>query len=364
VRLIAEYRQIDYLPAPGDPIPIPEELVNLGEPVESATSLIGSERLDAIWEELKSRELPDLDQATAEHRRLLEERLGQERGVLDEQLAEVREQARALNQSRTQHPCHDCPRRKEHQNNLKSVADLERERGRMETDLGKELTNEEERVRRIIRGIRDVLHRFGYLHRGYPTAKADTLANVFDTNGLILCEIIDRGFLDKLSAPDAAEVFSWFAYDRDFRFGNSFTLPNRLVLLRRRLDELTHEVCGIERSNGLFISNGHSEGFYGAMQAWCHGATMSRTLEQIELSEGDLVLTFNKTIDLMRQVREMLAHAMPDHPLRETLSQAEKLVRRDIVEQSLTIGFMPVMSDETGTPAEEGLVDVGATGEG
>ena len=51
----------------------------------------------------------------------------------------------------------------------------------------------ESRIRGIIRGIRTVLHRFDYLHRGYPTAKADTLADVFDTNGLIICEMLDKG---------------------------------------------------------------------------------------------------------------------------------------------------------------------------
>ena len=42
---------------------------------------------------------------------------------------------------------------------------------------------------------------------------------------------------------------------------------------------------------------------------------MAEIGEVIELSEGDLVLTFNKTIDLMRQVREMLDDVMPEHPL-------------------------------------------------
>src|SRR5690606_7574943 len=131
----------------------------------------------------------------------------------------------------------------------KRVAQLERERAALQAELGRELTNEEERVRRLIRGIRDVLHRFGYLYRGYPTAKADTLANVFDTNGLVICEMIDRGFLDKLNPADVAEVFSWFAYDRDFRFANTYSLPNRLVLLRRRLDDLEREILMAERQN-------------------------------------------------------------------------------------------------------------------
>ncbi len=68
--------------------------------------------------------------------------------------------------------------------------------------------------------------------------------------------------------------------------------------------------------------------------------------EAIELSEGDLVLTFNKTIDLMRQVREMLADVSPEHPLRNGLASAERLLRRGIVEQSLTIGFAPIAIPE------------------
>jgi ATP-dependent RNA helicase HelY len=82
------------------------------------------------------------------------------------------------------------------------------------------------------------------------------------------------------------------------------------------------------------------------MRAWCNGTTMVKIIEHIDLSEGDLVLTFNKTIDLMRQVRDMLANVDPDRPLRHTLADAEHLVRRDIVEQSLTLGFLPIQIED------------------
>lgn len=346
VELVAEYREIDYLPAPGSPVTLPETLRQVESPVEDVLTTATEAELDAVWDAVGSLDLPDLDLMAAKHREEMDRRLGAERTSVERDLADVREQIRSFTSTRTHHPCHTCPRRKEHQANLKRMSSLERERSSIQAALGKEQTSEEERIRRLIRGIRDVLHRFGYLHRGYPTAKADTLANVFDTHGLILCEMIDRGFLDHLSAENVAEVFSWFAYDRDFRFGNSFNLPNRLVLLRRRLDDLEQEVLSTERSNGLFITASHSEGFYGAMRAWCYGSSMARILEQIELSEGDLVLSFNKTIDIMRQVREMLGQAMPDHPLRSVLEDAELLVRRDIVEQSLSIGFLPLVEAE------------------
>lgn len=73
---------------------------------------------------------------------------------------------------------------------------------------------------------------------------------------------------------------------------------------------------------------------------------MSQIGEAIELSEGDLVMTFNKTIDLMRQLREMLINVEPEHPLVNKFREAEKLVRRGIVEQSLSLGFTPIADDD------------------
>jgi ATP-dependent RNA helicase HelY len=80
-----------------------------------------------------------------------------------------------------------------------------------------------------------------------------------------------------------------------------------------------------------------------------------------------LVLTLNKTIDLMRQVREMLASAIPDHPLRESLHEAERMVKRDIVEQSLTLGIMPVSVDDEPTDEADTQLDtpaIASDGEG
>ena len=158
-------------------------------------------------------------------------------------------------------------------------------------------------------------------YRGYPTEKADMLAGVFDNDGLILCEMIDRGLLDDLPPEDLAEVFSWFSFDRDFRYANHFTLPrpagpappaargHRARRARRGAGQRSLHLGGTQsrllwRRAGLVPT----------------AQTMVEISEQIELSEGDLVLTFNKTIDLMRQVREMLTDVMPEHRLRVTLA--------------------------------------------
>ena len=304
------------------------------------------EQIDTIWAELSRLELPDLETLAAEHRANERTRVDDTLRELEAEIEEARQQSKAMQRERLGHPCHTCERRNEHRDYLKQVDRLDRDRRGLEELLSREIEAEEDRIRGVIRGIRNVMHRFGYLHRGYPTPKADMLAAVFDTDGLILCELVDRGLLDTLPPEDLAEVFSWFSFDRDFRNSNRFVLPDRLVLARRRIEDVEHAVLGEERAEGLDVSEGHNPSFYGAARAWCGGATMADISEVIELSEGDLVLTFNKTIDLMRQVREMLADVNPGHPLHQTLGEATRLMKRDIVEQSLMLGFLPVTLPE------------------
>ena len=127
---------------------------------------------------------------------------------------------------------------------------LTRERQALATRAAHESQADDAQTRNLIRGIAAVLHQFGYLHRGYTTPKADLLADIFDPNGLVIAELVDRGWLDELAAEDVAEVISWFAYDRDARFENTFELPRHLTLVRDRLDDLTHGVLIAERRAG------------------------------------------------------------------------------------------------------------------
>jgi ATP-dependent RNA helicase HelY len=356
VKLLSQYKEIDYLPSPDLAVQVPDDLLEITRPTDE----LPQDAVSEVERQVKDLPLPDLAAEIEAHRQAVAERHATATKRLEDQIAEVRAQVREAERTQQEHPCHECPRRKEHQKNLQYINALERERGAVEAALLDEVSSENERIRGIIRGIRNVLHRFDYLHRGYPTAKADLLADVFDRNGLVICEMIDRGLVDSLSAADLAEVFSWYAFDRDSRLRNTFNLPNHLVLLRRRLEDLEQRVVASERSNGLYISTGHNAGFYGGMRAWCNGATMAQIIEKIDMSEGDLVLTFNKTIDLMRQVREMFASVAPNHPLRATLRECERLVKRDIVEQSLILGVMPVGESENGetedvAESEDGL---------
>ncbi|HEV2108549.1 MAG TPA: DEAD/DEAH box helicase [Thermomicrobiales bacterium] len=354
IDLLTEYRQVDYLP--DERVALPEALIDPPDDVSNALDHVHHATLRALYRRLEKLALPDLEALAAEHRRREQERRQQVLETIESDLTAAASDVATLQETREAHPCHTCPLRKEHRANLKLVDALVKERAALEDLLARETDAEDLRIRGMIRGIRDVLHRFGYLYRGYPTAKADMLADIFDNDGLILCELIDRGALDHLGPADLAEVFSWFSFDRDVRYDNRFDLPDQLILFRRRLEDVERDVLGEERDHDLFISEGHNPGFYGAARAWCHGWTMVDIGEKLPLSEGDLVLTFNKTIDLMRQVREMLTDVLPGHPIEQNLRAAEALVRRGIVAQSLALGYTPIADAPLSPEESEALL--------
>jgi len=339
--VLSEYRMIDYL-ADDLAVSLPHQLIEPADPAADPATLAAPGELEAVFAHLSSLELPDLDAMAEAYREQEREAMAVRRGEMERALQEINRGIRELNATRSDHAFNDPAYRKSHQAFLRRRDTLEQERNTLSDILEREIEAEDIRIRNVIRGIRDVLHRFGYLRQGFPTEKADMLADIFDTDGLIICELIDRGTLDPLSPEELAELFSWFSFDRDFRYANHFTLPDRLLVARRSLEDLEHDVLSEERDLKLFISEGHNPSFYGAALAWSNGATMVQIGEQLELSEGDLVLTFNKTIDLMRQVREMLVGVKPEHPLVTKLITAERRLRRGIVEQSLTLGFTPI----------------------
>ena len=352
---VPEYRLIDDV-ADEVSVTVPEDaLAEIWSSHEAQTP--GDPAIVApVLAELNALDLPDRDAMAAAWREERKAALSEKSEVVETSIRQVDEELRRLQDLKANHLFADSKSRKQHSASIRHRDGLERERASLGSILEREVESEDVRIRNVIRGIRDVLHRFGYLRQGYPTEKADMLADVFDTDGLILCELIDRDLLLPLGPEELAELFSWFSFDREFRYANHYVLPETLVQLRRALDELEHEVLSEERDNKLFISEGHNPSFYGAALAWSNGATMVQIGEQLELSEGDLVLTFNKTIDLMRQVRDMLRDVIPDHPLAARLLLAERRLRRGIVEQSLSLGFAPI-ADAPATAAEDTDVD-------
>ncbi len=107
------------------------------------------------------------------------------------------------------------------------------------------------------------------------------------------------------------------------------------------LGEAITSVQRVEQEEGIAITSGANSAFFGPALAWCRGAGFAELLEQMPISEGDLLLALNKTLDLGTQLREALRTGAPDDPqarrLAAKLDVGDRLLRRGIVAQSLSM---------------------------
>jgi ATP-dependent RNA helicase HelY len=277
--------------------------------------------------------LPDVDAMAAAHREARRSELAPRLAEAARRVAAARAARRELEQAVTSHPSHTCPNRHQHHEALREAERTREAAAEVRATIGRLTDLQRNRTRQTLRSIQRVLEGFGYLKRGHVTAKGGALRDVFDPNGLIICEALDRGLFNACNPAELAEVLSWFAYDREQGFPNRHGLHRRLLDLRARLEVVEAEVLRAEADAGLRLSTGFSRGFYGMALAWCQGATFDEVLSRVTLAEGDVMLTFNKTLDLMRQLRDMLRKNAPEHPLLRRLAAAEDLMRRGIVEQ-------------------------------
>lgn len=375
---VEQYGTIDYIPPQRPRVTLPPEVLDLaeegGSPPQPPGAGLALSHESRTWMagQLAGIDLPDLEQWILSHQQSQSAELDAQLLQFDTQVSDAEEYLRRVVAEERSHACHTCPVRKQHRTHR-------RERGRLEAGwqeavdfLEARRAYEDTRLQTLLGGLVSVLRRFYYLDAdGEKTDKAVRLMDIFDTNSLMINEVLESGYLEPLHAADLAEVFSWFAYDRDVEFRNHNLLPGQLVHLRRRLDEIQREIFMAERRFDLFITTGYNTYFYGIVRAWCRGASMADLLTKVDLSEGDLVMAMTKTLDIMRQVREMLIHHLPDSLLVPTLREADKLLRRGVVEMVNSIGFVqrePVVTEadpaataaplRPAAPATSGFADI------
>jgi ATP-dependent RNA helicase HelY len=339
---LTEYRAIDFLP--DDPVvaKLPQALTTLAvSPTVPLDQMATPEELVELRESLAEAFafLPDLEAWKAEYRSTLSEQMEGVTQKAQARVDEIRAEIREAAEAERKHPCHACNVRSEHRAYRRQRARLLIDRDNAERRLNERRKFEETRLQNTLKGLTNVLVQFSYIRKGELTYKAKKLSDIFDTNALMITEMIEGNYLERLQPEDIAEVFSWFAYDRDIDFLNRLLLPRYLVNLRRELDDLQNAIFAAERRNEISLTRGYNPYFFGAARAWCKGTSIADLLEQVDISEGDLVTAFNKTLDLMRQVRDMFVHHDPENPLLSQVEEADRMMRRGVVQMAYTLGF-------------------------
>ncbi len=142
------------------------------------------------------------------------------------------------------------------------------------------------------------------------TIKGKLLRTLFHPAGMVLTELLVNGSFDGLTAPELAEGISWFTFDDDRSLRNTNYLSQRLIRLRREVQNARQRVASNEYQQGVALSPGIMESFHGVALNWHRGFSLSGLLRRIDLAEGDLLVTLNQTIDLLQQVHGAVEQAL------------------------------------------------------
>ncbi|HEY3079408.1 MAG TPA: DEAD/DEAH box helicase [Chloroflexota bacterium] len=274
---------------------------------------------------------------------LREFQLDDELKALHEEMAALQHELRTTLKAELAKPAHGHDARRLRGNrwaNHYTVGDLLRDRfAELEQESLRVRQARRSRARQTLRSLERILEGLRFIEDGRPTRKAAALRELFDANGLILVEALTRGVFRDADAADLVEVFSWFCYDRDKAFYNHFRLAPELWDIRERIERIQDEVLRAEAENGLTLTPGFSLAFSGIAHAWCRGAAFDELLAGASLPEGDIMQTFSKTLDLMRQMRDGARALERQEEFLKKLEEGDRLMRRGIVALCCSVGL-------------------------
>ena len=193
--------------------------------------------------------------------------------------------------------CDTCKLYKKHS---KNVEVLERF-----TVRSKKLEKEIERQRDIFwnkfLAHRSVLIDFGYLKDDYPTEHGITTSQIRSENELFIAQIIFSNILENLTPAQLAGVVCAITTE-DLRIDIPYlpiSEPVRKTLnlirnIRRKIEKVQNKYT-VEAQ--MYIN----PYFSSLIELWVEGAEWETITEQVDMGEGDIVRSFKRVVDVLRQ---------------------------------------------------------------
>ena len=335
------YSDMDYLPDPPDSVPVPPEVARRalmmdglllvhGKPPFDGDGASRDRELSALAAAVEQIGLPDPRvEAMERQQRAREEAtplLEVSRLRIEAAERRLREAARELSAS----PCHTCPIRNKHRRWEREKRDVAGQVVAVEREIEGARKAAKREAQRTLRSLRAVLGYFGYLANDLPTRKAQLLMRIFDSNALVISELLDWGGMADLTPPELAEVAFWFSYDREGG-GRPLSMTQRLYRVRAMADSIARRVVDTEHRFGLDLSSPLTSELRGVGLAWANGEGLADLSGRSGLSEGDIVFALQKTLDLCRQIRQA-APASHTPSAARLAGEAEKLIRRGVID--------------------------------
>ena len=243
------------------------------------------------------------------------------------EVAEFEQKVKALYNSMSAIPCNDCKLYKKH---VKDLELLERFQKRAK-QLNNKIEYEKDVYWKQFLAHKKVLQNYGYITANSPTSKGEIIARLRAENELFISEIILSGILDNLEPADLASVINAITTE-DMRIPNFAQIPVSQTTRKtlNKIREIKKRIYQVQRDNSIEREMYVNTYFAPLIEYWVNNGEWQELIQQTEISEGDIVRSFKRTIDLLRQIT-----ILPD--ISETLKENAQIAIKSILREPIDL---------------------------
>ena len=217
---------------------------------------------------------------------------------LSEEAKEFGRQTKIMLEKMHSYECDTCKLFKKHMKNLEILNRYEAK----QKQLDKEIEKQKDIFWNRFLTHRAVLEEYGYIKDDYPTEEGKTISQIRSENELFLALVIFSGVLNQLTPAELASVVCALTTE-DMRADLYSHLPlspnvrkslNKIKDIKRNLDK---KQKNYDVEDPMYIN-----AFYSPLiELWVNGSEWDDIVDQVEMGEGDIVRTFKRVIDVLRQ---------------------------------------------------------------
>ncbi len=196
-------------------------------------------------------------------------------------------------------PCDTCRLYKKHAKEIELLKRFEKKAAQLE----KNIEYEKDVYWRKFLNHTYALEKMGYLKDNYPTEKGLTIAAIRTENELFVSEIIMNGALEGLKPDELASVICAITTE-DLRADVFPEIPisrttrktlGKIKDIKRRVSKIQND---FDIDTEMYINSYYSP----LVEYWINGGDWEGLIEQAGTGEGDVVRSFKRTVDVLRQL--------------------------------------------------------------
>ena len=193
--------------------------------------------------------------------------------------------------------CDNCKLYKKHAKNIEVVERIKIKQAK----LNKEIERQRDIFWNKFLAHRSVLNEMGYIHDDYPTESGIMTSQIRSENELFISEIINSHLLENLTPAQLAAVVCAITTE-DLRIDIPYlpiSEPVRKTLnlirnIRRKVEKIQNKY---QVEAPMYIN----PYFSSLIELWVEGAEWETVTENIDMGEGDIVRSFKRVVDVLRQ---------------------------------------------------------------